>query len=144
MSITRPDEPVAVVGAGLAGPTGASPLCALIAHRAQPPDENRVVPHGDLGVDHGVQHLIVAGWSPAELAADAELFRPAVPPPRALELEHALRALVEGEFIDEVGGSGEEFVFRYPVVHEVAYRSQLAERRARIHRGVAEALESQG
>ncbi len=60
------------------------------------------------------------------------------------ELVEALRALVEAEFIDEVGGSGEEFVFRYPVVHEVAYRSQLAERRARIHRGVAEALESQG
>jgi class 3 adenylate cyclase len=60
------------------------------------------------------------------------------------ELVEALRALVEGEFIDEVGGSGEEFVFRYPVVHEVAYRAQLAERRARVHRGVAEALESQG
>ena len=60
------------------------------------------------------------------------------------ELIEALRALVAGEFIDEVGGSAEEFVFRYPVVQEVAYRSQLAERRARIHRGVAEALESQG
>jgi class 3 adenylate cyclase/tetratricopeptide (TPR) repeat protein len=60
------------------------------------------------------------------------------------ELLDALRALIEAELIEEAGQSGEAFEFRYPVVHEVAYRSQLAERRARVHRSVAEALEIQG
>jgi class 3 adenylate cyclase/tetratricopeptide (TPR) repeat protein len=57
------------------------------------------------------------------------------------ELEDALRALIAAEFIYEESPYPEpEYAFMHPLTQEVAYRSQLAEQRARMHRRVAEAI----
>jgi class 3 adenylate cyclase len=54
----------------------------------------------------------------------------------------SLAALVRGEFLIEKRLHPEtEFAFKHPLTHEVAYRSQLAERRAKTHAAVARALE---
>ncbi len=60
------------------------------------------------------------------------------------ELEASLHRLLEAEFF----GEGEvypeiEYVFYHPLTQEVAYHTQLGERRAAVHRRVAEALESE-
>jgi adenylate cyclase len=58
------------------------------------------------------------------------------------ELLAALRGLVDGEFIHERALYPEaEYAFKHPLTQEVAYASQLAERRSRAHRVVAEAIE---
>ena len=57
------------------------------------------------------------------------------------ELEDALRALIAAEFLYEESPYPEpEYAFMHPLTQEVAYRSQLAEQRARMHRRVAEAI----
>src|SRR5581483_9933188 len=59
----------------------------------------------------------------------------------AYEIEAALRALVEGEFLVERTPFPEpEFAFRHPLTQEVAYRSQLGDRRRRTHAAVARAI----
>jgi adenylate cyclase len=58
------------------------------------------------------------------------------------ELGEALEALVSAELLAERSGeSGVEYLFRHPLTHEVAYRSQLTARRRRVHREVALAIE---
>src|SRR5207249_9119585 len=53
----------------------------------------------------------------------------------------ALRTLALAEFIYEATAHPEGgYAFKHPLTHEVAYRSQLGERRARIHAAVARAL----
>ncbi len=57
------------------------------------------------------------------------------------ELEDALRILVEGEFIYEQELFPEAlYAFKHPLTQEVAYRSQLADRRAPVHAAVARAI----
>jgi len=57
------------------------------------------------------------------------------------DLEPALRALIAAEFIYEQELYPEAiYAFKHPLTQEVAYRSQLGERRALVHRRVAEAL----
>jgi adenylate cyclase len=57
------------------------------------------------------------------------------------DLAASLRALVAAELVHERSLYPEaEYVFRHPVTQEVAYRSQLAERRRETHRRVAEAI----
>jgi class 3 adenylate cyclase/tetratricopeptide (TPR) repeat protein len=57
------------------------------------------------------------------------------------EIEAALRALVDAEFLVEVASYPErELAFRHPLTQEVAYRSQLGERRRRTHAAVARAI----
>ncbi|HKY74659.1 MAG TPA: hypothetical protein VJS45_00855, partial [Acidimicrobiia bacterium] len=57
------------------------------------------------------------------------------------ELDATLRALVDGRFLDRTSESPQaEFTFRHPLTEEVAYRTQLGERRAREHRTVAQAI----
>ncbi len=57
------------------------------------------------------------------------------------DLEAALRTLVEAELIYEAAAyPEEEYTFKHALVEEVAYGSQLARRRARVHVAVAEAL----
>jgi class 3 adenylate cyclase/tetratricopeptide (TPR) repeat protein len=59
-----------------------------------------------------------------------------------MQLDDALRALIEGEFVYEAALYPEpEYAFRHPLTREVAASSQLAERRAQIHRRVAEAIQ---
>jgi len=59
------------------------------------------------------------------------------------EVEAALRALVAGEFLYQTAVQPEaEYEFKHPLTHEVAYRSQLGERRAQVHAGVARAIEN--
>jgi len=59
----------------------------------------------------------------------------------AATLENALRNLVTGEFIFEQELYPEAiFAFTHPLTQEVAYRSQLGERRAAMHAAVARAL----
>jgi class 3 adenylate cyclase/tetratricopeptide (TPR) repeat protein len=58
------------------------------------------------------------------------------------ELEPALRALIAAEFLYEQELYPEAlYAFKHPLTQEVAYQSQLGERRAAVHRRVAEALE---
>jgi adenylate cyclase len=58
------------------------------------------------------------------------------------ELPAALHALTSAEFLYEEALYPEaEYAFKHPLTQEVAYRSQLAERRARVHAGVARAIE---
>ncbi len=58
------------------------------------------------------------------------------------ELADALRALIDAEFLYEEALYPEaEYAFKHPLTQEVAYRSQLTERRARVHAAVARAIE---
>ena len=57
------------------------------------------------------------------------------------ELASALRALVRGEFLYETTLFPEaEYAFKHPLTREVAYRSQLTERRAPVHAAVARVM----
>jgi class 3 adenylate cyclase len=52
-----------------------------------------------------------------------------------------LGTLRDAEFLNEShGSSGARYAFRHPLTQEVAYQSQLADRRARLHGAVAAAL----
>lgn len=56
------------------------------------------------------------------------------------ELDAALRVLIDAEFIVEKTSFPEaEYAFKHPLTEEVAYRSQLGERRRRVHADVARA-----
>ncbi len=58
------------------------------------------------------------------------------------DLDAALRALQEEEFLRLVTLSPQpEYTFKHPLMSDVAYRSQLGERRAQLHAAVATALE---
>src|SRR5206468_10269544 len=58
------------------------------------------------------------------------------------DLTAALRALVTAEFLYASALFPEaEYTFTHPLTREVAYGSQLGERRARVHAAVATALE---
>ena len=58
------------------------------------------------------------------------------------ELEQPLRALIAAEFLYEQELYPEAvYCFKHPLTQEVAYRSQLGERRALVHRRVAETIE---
>lgn len=74
-----------------------------------------------------------------------ELARPVLARAAALAndgLEPALRALIAAEFLYELELYPEAvYSFKHPLTQEVAYRSQLGERRAAVHRRVAEAIE---
>jgi class 3 adenylate cyclase/tetratricopeptide (TPR) repeat protein/ribosomal protein L40E len=57
------------------------------------------------------------------------------------ELAGTVDALVRSEFVYEAALYPEiEYAFRHPLIQEVAYRSQLAERRSKVHRAVATAI----
>jgi len=58
------------------------------------------------------------------------------------ERRSALDALVAGEFLYKHAlHPSEEYAFKHPLTHEVAYRSQLRERRVQTHAEVARAIE---
>jgi tetratricopeptide (TPR) repeat protein len=58
------------------------------------------------------------------------------------ELPAALHALRSAEFLYQEALYPEaEYAFKHPLTQEVAYRSQLAERRSRVHAAVARAIE---
>jgi class 3 adenylate cyclase/ABC-type dipeptide/oligopeptide/nickel transport system ATPase component len=59
------------------------------------------------------------------------------------ELRSALRALVEAELLTESTTTSGGYAFKHDLTQEVAYRSELGERRARLHGAVARALEQQ-
>jgi class 3 adenylate cyclase/tetratricopeptide (TPR) repeat protein len=59
-----------------------------------------------------------------------------------IELSDALASLVSAELLSErMGKTGLEYAFRHPLTHEVAYRSQLSDRRRQVHREAALAIE---
>jgi class 3 adenylate cyclase/tetratricopeptide (TPR) repeat protein len=59
----------------------------------------------------------------------------------AAELAEALRTLKAAEFLyDQALYPVAEYVFKHPLTQEVAYRSQLSERRARVHGAVARTI----
>jgi predicted ATPase len=59
------------------------------------------------------------------------------------DVEAALAALEQGEFIRrQVGTADCDGAFKHPLTQAVAYGSQLAESRARLHVAVARALQS--
>ncbi len=59
------------------------------------------------------------------------------------ELGAALRALVGADLLVRSATTAAGFAFKHDLTQEVAYRSELSERRARIHGAVARALEQQ-
>jgi adenylate cyclase len=63
-------------------------------------------------------------------------------PVSTAELSEALRALTQGEFLYEEALYPEAvYAFKHPLTQEVAYGSQLASRRVRLHATIARALE---
>src|SRR5262249_28240885 len=59
------------------------------------------------------------------------------------ELAAALHALAQAEFVYETALYPEaEYAFKHPLTQEVAYASQLGERRKRVHAAVAQAIEA--
>jgi adenylate cyclase len=61
------------------------------------------------------------------------------------DLPAALHALMSAEFLYQQALYPEaEYTFKHPLTQEVAYRSQLGERRARVHGAVARAVEELG
>jgi class 3 adenylate cyclase len=56
-------------------------------------------------------------------------------------VDASLRLLVGAELLRE-GEAGAGYAFRHPLIHEVAYATQLSSRRRRAHAAVASALES--
>ena len=56
------------------------------------------------------------------------------------QLESTLDVLVDGKFLDRSAVVQAEYTFRHPLTEEVAYRTQLGERRSRLHRTVAQAI----
>jgi class 3 adenylate cyclase/tetratricopeptide (TPR) repeat protein len=56
------------------------------------------------------------------------------------ELDEALHALVAGEYIREEAEPDASYAFEHPLTQEVAYRSQLWERRAKVHAATAKAI----
>jgi class 3 adenylate cyclase/tetratricopeptide (TPR) repeat protein len=71
------------------------------------------------------------------------LLRAAVDEEEAVVTE-ALSTLRDGDFIEQTRAYPEiEYAFHHPITQEVAYASQLGDRRAAVHRRVAEAVESQ-
>src|SRR5262249_2801884 len=61
------------------------------------------------------------------------------------DLPTAFHALTSAEFLyQETLYPQAEYAFKHPLTQEVAYRSQLAERRARVHGAVARAIEELG
>ena len=72
--------------------------------------------------------------------AEPVLRRVAEAEPEALA--EALGALADADLVREQAlGVEAEYAFKHPLTQEVAYRSQLAERRAAVHRAVAAAVE---
>jgi adenylate cyclase len=59
------------------------------------------------------------------------------------ELRASLRALVRTGLIVRSTTTAGGYAFKHDLTQEVAYHSELRERRARIHRAVARALEQQ-
>ena len=59
------------------------------------------------------------------------------------ELRAALRALVGADLLVQSTTTAAGYAFKHDLTQEVAYRSELSERRARIHGAVARALEQQ-
>jgi class 3 adenylate cyclase len=61
----------------------------------------------------------------------------------SLGIDPALEALVEAELIDQVSFTPRaEYAFRHPLIRAVAYESQLQSERAKLHRGLAAAIEA--
>jgi class 3 adenylate cyclase len=61
----------------------------------------------------------------------------------SLGIDPALEALVEAELIDQVRFTPRaEYAFRHPLIRTVAYESQLKSDRAKLHRGLAAAIEA--
>ena len=59
------------------------------------------------------------------------------------EVAAALHALVASEFVYHLSESPDvQYAFKHPLTQEVAYHSQLSERRARLHAAVARAIEA--
>jgi tetratricopeptide (TPR) repeat protein len=56
------------------------------------------------------------------------------------ELEDALHALVAAEYIREEPEPEASYAFEHPLTQEVAYRSQLSDRQARVHAATAKAI----
>ena len=56
------------------------------------------------------------------------------------DLDDALHALVAAEYIHEEAGSDAGYAFEHPLTQEVAYRSQLSERRGQVHAATARAI----
>ena len=60
------------------------------------------------------------------------------------QLGEAIDVLARAQWVvavDGAGAGGREYVFKHPLTQEVAYGSQLSERRGRAHRAVAAAIE---
>lgn len=70
------------------------------------------------------------------------VFRRVEPLPEE-ELSAALRALMQGELVYETALYPQaEYTFKHPLTQEVAYGSQLGERRRQVHAAVARAIEA--
>lgn len=147
-------------------------LCAIIAARAAGnpffAEEmvRELVQRGTLAGEHGnyasvvnvaevtvpatVQAAIEARIDRLSAAAKRTVYAAAVIGDRfetalmiALGVEVAVDELTKGDLVDQVRlNPNAEYVFRHPLIHAVAYESQLKSHRAELHRRVAAAIEA--
>ena len=125
----------------LRGERGARELCGDAAELAIPPTVHALLaaridrlPESDKQLLERAA-VIGARFSRALLAHVCER------DPEALAV--SLRNLVDAELVHADAASAEgSYAFRHPLIHEVAYGSQLTQRRRRTHAAVATALES--
>jgi class 3 adenylate cyclase len=132
----------ALVGAGnLVGERGAYRLAAPIASLALPPTvqallASRIDRLGEVA-KQVLQAAAVIGKQ-----FDEPLLREASGVTEARELDAALADLEDLDFVRLVAVSPHPvYTFKHPLMADVAYRSQLGERRAQLHAAVAAALE---
>jgi class 3 adenylate cyclase len=131
----------ALVEAGsLVGTRGAYRLTRPVADLAIPPTVQALLASRIDRLEEREKHALQTAAVIGRTFAEPVLRRVAGLP--ADDLAAALRALVAAEFVYEEALYPEaEYAFKHPLTQEVAYHSQLGERRARVHAEVARAIE---
>ena len=124
----------------LSGIPGAYRLAAPIERLGLPATVQAVLAARIDRLGEGTKHVLRVASVAGSVVPEPVLERAAAIPRSALDA--ALRQLVDAEFLDAQMAQGEaEYAFRHALTQEVAYGSQLAEGRSRVHGAVAEALE---
>jgi class 3 adenylate cyclase/tetratricopeptide (TPR) repeat protein len=128
-----------VEGGRLAGARGAYRLVGTTAEIEIPPTVQAVLAARiDRLGDRDKQVLHTAAVVGKQFAEPVLRRVAALPEPELVEALHTLSA---AEFVHELGGHpAAEYAFAHPLTQEVAYRSQLGERRTRVHAAVARAM----
>ncbi len=129
-----------VEGGSLAGARGAFRLVRPVDELAIPPTVQALLAARMDRLPEREKAVLQAAAVVGREVPEPVLQRVVELPP--IELDATVQHLVAREFLHETALYPErEYAFKHPLTQEVAYRSQLAERRARVHATVARAFE---